>query len=199
MQHKTWIVGVALLMAFGCGTASAQTDGEWDVVVNGRSVHMNATHEWNEDNWGLGIEREFASERPWVKVALANAFTDSMGDLSYMAGGGIKRRFRTGFDDFYVDLGAVGFLMTRETVNRNQPFPGVLPAATFGFKRVALNVTYLPETVVDRVTSSRRHDPTMQGVFFLQLKLDARLFGPRTSPRPAFAALGSASDKQNLR
>jgi len=31
--------------------------------------------------------------------------------------------------------------------------------------------------VVDRVTNSKTYDPTMQGVFFLQLKLDASLFG----------------------
>jgi hypothetical protein len=110
-------------------------------------------------------------------VALANGFEDSMGNPSYMAGGGIKRRFYLRSDDFYVDLGGVAFLMTRENVNGNQPFPGVLPAATFGFKRVAVNVTYMPESIVDRVTSSKRHDPSLEGVFFLQLKLDASLFG----------------------
>jgi hypothetical protein len=191
MQHMTGIVGVVFLWASLVATAEAA--GPWDVILNGRSIHMNAAHEWNEDNWGLGIEREFASERRWVKVALANAFTDSMGDLSYMAGGGIKRRFRVRSDDFYVDLGAIGFLMTRETVNRNQPFPGVLPAATLGFRRVALNVTYLPESVVDRVTSSSRHDPTMEGVFFLQLKLDASLFGLRNAPRRALLARESSN------
>jgi hypothetical protein len=185
MQHMTGIVRVAFLWAsLAASTAAA---GPWDVVVNGRSIHLNAAHERNEDNWGVGIEREFASERRWVKVALANAFTDSMGDRSYMAGGGLKRRFHIHSDDFYVDVGAIAFLMTRETVNRNQPFPGVLPAASFGFRRVALNVTYLPESVVDRVTSSSRHDPSMEGVFFLQLKLDASLFGIRDTSRPPLA------------
>src|SRR6185295_184531 len=140
---------------------------------------MNATEHWNEDNLGLGMEREFArASSPWVKMALVNEFEDSMGDPSYMAGGGLKRRFRMGrTDNFYVDLGGVAFLMTRETVNGGRPFPGLLPAATFGFKRVAMNVTYLPESAVNRVTNSKKYDPTMQGVFFLQLKLDASLFG----------------------
>lgn len=194
MQHMTRIVGAALLAAW-CSSASAQRAGDWGVVINGRSVHLNAAHEWNEDNWGLGVEREFSTERRWVRVALANAFSDSMGDTSYMAGGGIKRRFRVGPNDFYVDVGAVGFLMTREAVNGNRPFPGVLPAATFGFKRVALNVTYMPEAVVDRVTSSSLHDPTMEGVFFLQLKLDASLFGMRTrNPRRSLLALDSQDE-----
>ncbi len=178
MLHTTrtvWLLGSALLLL--ANGATAQSTGTWDVVLNGRSVHMNAAHEWNEDNWGLGFEREFASTGPWVKVALANGFKDSMGNPSYMAGGGIKRRFHIRSDDFYVDLGGVAFVMTREDVNRNDPFPGVLPAATFGFKRVALNLTYMPETVVDRVTNSKRYDPSMEGVFFFQLKLNASLFG----------------------
>lgn len=171
------MVCVAVLLTAYCHGAAAQSAGVWNVVLNGRAVHMNAGHDWNEDNWGLGFEHEFASTGRWVKVALANGFQDSVGDSSYMAGGGIKRRFEIGSSDFFVDVGAIGFLMTRKTVNHNEPFPGVLPAATFGFKRVALNVTYLPESIVDRVTSSKKYDPSMKGVFFLQLKLDASLFG----------------------
>ncbi|HUQ52008.1 MAG TPA: hypothetical protein VM692_07285, partial [Gammaproteobacteria bacterium] len=110
---------------------------------------------------------------------------------SYMAGGGLKRRFWMGSQDFYVDLGGVAFLMTRQDVNHNQPFPGILPAATFGFKRVALNVTYMPEAAVDRVTNSKKYDPAMEGVFFLQLKLDASLFGLGRHNRPFFAEAGA--------
>ena len=177
MQHATWIVCIAAVFGFSSHNADAQSDSAWDVVLNGRSVHMNAGEQWNEDNWGLGIEREFKSTSPWVKIALANGFKDSLGNPSYMAGGGLKRRFFVHADDFYVDLGGIAFMMTRDGVNGNAPFPGVLPAATVGFKRVALNVTYLPEAIVDRVTNSRVHDPSMKGVLFLQLKLDASLFG----------------------
>ena len=177
MLHTTWTVCLASLLAAFCNTAAAQSNASWDVVLNGRAVHINAARKWNEDNWGLGFEHEFASSSPWVKVALANGFKDSMGNPSYMAGGGIKRRFTMRSQDFYVDLGGVAFVMTRENVNHNEPFPGVLPAATFGFKRVALNLTYMPEVVVERVTNSKKLDPTMEGVFFLQLKLDASLFG----------------------
>lgn len=192
MRHTTWMVCAAAALAAFCDNAAAQSTGSWDVVLNGRAVHLNAGQDWNEDNWGLGVEREFAATGRWVKVALANGFKDSMGDPSYMAGGGIKRRFNIGSNDFYVDLGAIGFLMTRKTVNHNEPFPGVLPAATFGFKRVALNVTYLPESIVDRVTSSKKHDPSMEGVFFLQLKLDASLFGLGRQRERQWLAQGSA-------
>jgi len=166
----------ALLMA---AVPSAFAQGDWGVVLNGRAVHMNAAREWNEENWGLGFEKEFDSSARWVKVALGNGFKDSLGEPSYMAGGGIKRRFRMPALDnqFYFDVGVIGFLMTRSDVNDNQPFPGLLPAVTFGARHVALNVTYLPDSVVDRVTRAHLTDPDMRGVLFLQLKLDARLFG----------------------
>ena len=188
MLHTTRIVWLlAATFLFVNGSATAQSSGAWDIVLNGRSVHMNAAYKWNEDNWGLGFEREFPTPSPWVKVALANGFKDSMGNQSYMAGGGIKRRFYLRSDDFYVDLGGVAFMMTREDVKHNQPFPGVLPAATFGFKGIALNLTYMPESVVDRVTNSKKYDPSMEGVFFLQFKLNASLFGVGRGDRQWFA------------
>jgi hypothetical protein len=77
-----------------------------------------------------------------------------------------------------VDLGLIAFLMTREGVNRNQPFPGVLPVVTIGHRRLALNATYLPDGVVDEVTQADRFDPSMRGVLFFQLKVDFGLFSP---------------------
>jgi hypothetical protein len=175
MNRDTWISVVAAVVALGT-TVSIQAQGDWDVVVNGRAVHVGAKKPWNEQNWGLGFEREFDSSGRWVKVALANGFKDSLEHPSYMAGGGIKRRFLFS-DDLYVDVGVVGFFMTRKDVDHNRPFPGALPAVTFGSKRVAVNVTYMPDIVVDRVTNVKLRDPDMDGVFFIQLKLDASLFG----------------------
>jgi hypothetical protein len=177
MPHRTWIVCIVGALASFGQNAAAQSNGDWDVVLNGRAVHMNAQNEWNEDNWGLGFEHEFPTDSRWIKLTLANAFKDSVGEPSYMAGGGLKRRFFVRSDDFYVDLGGVAFLMTREEVNGNKPFPGILPAATIGFRLIAVNLTYMPEAVADRVTNSKKHDPSMGGVFFVQLKLDASLFG----------------------
>lgn len=171
-----WLSAAALL-AGTLGSTNVLAQSNWDVVLNGRSVHVNAAHDWNEENWGLGIEHEFNGDGRWVKVALANGFKDSAGEPSYMAGGGLKRRFRLFSNHAYFDVGVIGFVMTRADVNHNQPFPGALPAVTFGLKRVAVNVTYLPEAAVDRVTDAQLVDPKMNGVFFIQLKLDASLFG----------------------
>jgi hypothetical protein len=68
-------------------------------------------------------------------------------------------------------------MMTREDVNNNQPFPGLLPAMTVGTRRIAVNFSYLPDSVVDRVTNAHLKDPQMNGVLFIQLKFDSSLFG----------------------
>ena len=189
MFSKHVIATSILLSAVLINTSRAQD--AWDIIVNGRSVHVDSAKEWNEENWGLGFEREFDTSSRWVKVALANGLKDSAGEASYFAGGGFKRRFRVP-SDYYVDLGVVGFMMTREDVNHGQPFPGVLPAVTVGRKRVALNVTYMPEFIYDRIMTGRLVDPTMNGVLFLQLKLDASLFGFGGKGRTLFADSASA-------
>ena len=118
MPHRTWIVCIVGALAAFCQNAAAQSNGSWDVVLNGRSVHMNATHEWNEDNWGLGFEHEFAYEQP--------AGSRSRSPMASKTAWAIRRTwpaaassaaFSMRSDDFYVDLGGVAFLMTREEVN----------------------------------------------------------------------------------
>lgn len=175
------VTGIVMAMAaFAAATLAGAEPREsaWNVVLNGRAVHIDASAEWNEKNWGLGIEKEFGSNTRWVKVALANGFKDSVGEPSYMAGGGLKRRFRSSADSAaaYVDVGAIAFLMTREDVNHSRPFPGLLPAVTIGARYVALNLTYLPQHAVNELTRADRRDPSMNGILFMQLKLDMRAF-----------------------
>ena len=165
------------MLALGlCGSAYA---GQWDVVLNGRSFHVDADKDWNESNWGLGVEHEFNPDSRWVKLALANGFVDSDENMSYMGGGGIKRRFRIplGQRGVHVDLGAVGFVMTRQDVSNNRPFPGILPAFTVGTRRFAVNLTYLPGRFAESVAGARSADPNLDGIVYLQFKFNANLFG----------------------
>lgn len=166
--------GLGLLLA-----ACAAQAQDWSVIVNGKAVHVNASKDWNEKNWGLGVEREFDTGSRWVKLAVANGFVDSADQMSYMAGGGLMRRFRWRSlgPSLHVDLGVVGFLMTRQDVDNNRPFPGALPAMTIGTRKVALNLTYLPGSFMEQATQVRRQDPTVSGVLFLQIKLDPSLLG----------------------
>jgi hypothetical protein len=178
MAHSRIIrlAGVGMLAIGLLGNVRA---GEWDIVLNGKAIHVDAGKDWNEDNWGLGFEHEFNPEGRWVKIALGNGFLDSEDEMSYMAGGGIKRRFRLpgNANRFHVDLGMIGFMMARQDVGNNTPFPGILPAFSVGNGDFALNMTYLPGQHAERIAHARTADPSLDGIFFLQLKFDARLFG----------------------
>jgi len=172
-------VWAAVLLGWTAMSRPVLADGDWGLVINGRSVHLNATKDWNEDNWGLGFEKELNSSRRWVTTAVGNAFKDSMGNPSYMAGASIKRRFRMPSSHFYFDAGLVGFLMTRHNIRNGEPFPGALPTMTFGARNFAVNVTYMPGSVVNDVTHAHLLDPAITGVFFIQLKLGLGHLGAR--------------------
>ena len=72
---------------------------------------------------------------------------------------------------------AIGFLMTRHDVNDNAPFLGVLPAFSVGTQQFAVNLTYLPGQFAERMTGARTADPNLDGILFIQFKINARLFG----------------------
>ena len=187
---RTLIIILTFTAALAVSPAQSVQAQDWSLVINGKSIHVNSSKDWNEQNWGLGLEREFHAQSRWVKTVVGNAFRDSQEEMSYMTGGGIKRRYRLDSlaPGLFFDVGVVAFLMTRQDVNDNQPFPGLLPAMSVGTRRVALNVTYLSERMMDSATNVTRVDPTVSGLVFLQLKLDPRLIGlpfgsGRSAPR----------------
>ena len=111
--------------------------------------------------------------------------------MSYMAGCGIKRRFRLpiGQRRVHADLGAIAFVMTRQDVGNNEPFPGILPAFSIGTRQFAVNMTYLPGQFAEKFARARTADPNLDGIFFVQFKLNSRLFGfGRNRASDSFAA-----------
>jgi hypothetical protein len=119
--------------------------------------------EYNEDNWGAGIQYDFKSyDRKWVPFMSASGFIDSFENPSYYMGVGIVRRIHIGhtIDSKHVDTGLIGFLMTRKDYKDGNPFFGMLPALSFGSRRFAVNMTYIPKV-----------DPKMVSLWFFQLKI----------------------------
>ena len=165
------------LLALLAPTAMA---GEWSAVLNGRSMHLGAAEDWNENNLGLGVEYQFASESRWKTILMANGFRDSTKSMSYMAGAGLHR---TLFDthrlgDFYVDFGVNAFVMTREDVNDNRPFPGVLPSLTIGNRYAGINIAYLPVQAVEKFYETRMADDSISGIVFVQFKVSVSQLFP---------------------
>ena len=147
--------------------------GKSHAIVNGKSYHFNSSYQWNENNYGFGLEHEFEQTSAWKKVVMANGFRDSTDNMSYMAGAGLHRRlYETDkLAGFYVYAGLNAFLMTREDTGGGDPFPGILPSVSVGNDKFGVNLTYLPRQAVEATTSSRLVDPTLSGILFMQFKV----------------------------
>jgi len=70
MKSSFWSVAVRARTTLLCAAwlallAPAPADArDWNVVLNGKAIHIGANRDWNEDNWGLGLEREFDTQSP---------------------------------------------------------------------------------------------------------------------------------------
>jgi hypothetical protein len=170
LQYTTRIA-LLVLLALPLSPALA---GDLSTVFNGKSYHVGATQDWNENNYGLGLEYTFKRESRWKPRVMANGFRDSNEDMSYMVGGGLHRNLYATdrMNGFYFDAGIDAFVMTRTDVNDNKPFPGALPSLTVGNRYVGVNLTYLPKVAVEKMYGSKMVDETMSGIVFLQFKLN---------------------------
>ena len=162
----------ALLLLLAVAAPSAMA-GSLSAVINGKSIHIDAAEDWNENNTGLGFEYQLRSSSRWKTQLMVNGFRDSNEEMSYMAGAGLHRTlFATErFNGFYLDAGINAFLMTRKDINGNRPFPGALPSLTFGNRYAGFNVTYLPTKAVESMTDSRMVDDETRGILFVQFKI----------------------------
>lgn len=171
-MNKSLVPLLAVLSLIVVPVTSASAGG-LSAVINGKSFHLGASEEWNEDNFGLGVEYQFATKSRWKKVVMANGFRDSEENMSYMAGAGLHRNLyeTTAFNGFYVDAGINAFVMTRKDVNDNRPFPGALPSLTIGNRSVGMNLTYMPKKAVEQLYDARMIDQSISGIVFLQVKV----------------------------
>lgn len=139
--------------------------GNLSFLINGKSLHMNPPKdvEYNENNWGAGVQYDFNSfGNGWIPFLAASGFLDSFENPSYYTGAGIVRRFHFGQtkDSKHFDAGIIGFLMTRQDYKSGDPFLGMLPALSYGNRRFAVNMTYIPKV-----------EPKMVALWFFQLKI----------------------------
>ena len=167
------VLGLILVALMLTAPSPRAVAGEFSAVLNGKSFHLGASEEWNEENYGLGVEYEFASKSRWKPKLMANAFRDSNEQMSYMAGGGLHRTLYSTerFKGLYIDAGINAFLMTRKDINDNRPFPGILPSLTIGNDHLGMNLTYLPKKAVEEIYDNQMADPSMSGIVFLQFKV----------------------------
>ena len=132
------------------------------LVLNGKSIHTQKKQgiNFNEKNFGAGFQYEMDGiSRHWKPFINAGGFNDSFNKPSYYVGGGVFHRFKP-LQNFNLDAGVTAFMMTREDVNDNNPYPAVLPMMSVGTNTAALNITYIPD--IDGVSDE---------LWFFQLKI----------------------------
>jgi hypothetical protein len=170
------LLSIAILLI---APATASASGI-SAVINGKSYHVNSSYNWNEENLGLGVEYAFASASRWQKVLMANGFRDSENKMSYMTGAGLHRRLleTDRLSGLYVDAGVNAFIMTRQDINDNKPFPGILPSLTIGNRYAGFNITYLPKKAIESYMNANMNDPSLSGILFVQFKVNLDRFLP---------------------
>ena len=163
----------ALVLLLTALPASSALAGDLSLVLNGRSYHVNSSYDWNENNTGVGLEYQFATQSKWKKSVMANGFLDSTETMSYMVGAGLQRRLLESerMGGFYFDAGLSAFVMTRDDVDDSKPFPGILPIVSFGNRYAGFNLTYLPKQAVEEMVNAEMVDPTISGIVFVQFKV----------------------------
>jgi hypothetical protein len=171
MSRFTYLCNL-LVLALSFAPTYDATAGTLSAVINGKSYHLGSAYDWNESNYGAGIEYQFNSASRWKTIVMANGFVDSTESMSYMAGAGLHRRLVEfeRYADFYIDAGLNAFLMTRDDYEDGRPFPGVLPSLSVGNRHVGINLTYLPKIAVEKFMSTRMADPSLSGILFVQFK-----------------------------
>jgi len=119
------------------------------LIVSGKSFHLNTETDFNEKNWGIGFEYDFEERDNWIPLITGLTFKDSLDKTSNYLGGGAKRRFllTDNRDGMHIDAGVFGFVMTRQDYKNNAPFVGALPFISVGNSSFAINVTYVPKIV----------------------------------------------------
>lgn len=129
-----------------------------NLIINGKAFHQENKN-YNEDNWGLGLEYNFKENKKWINFVNGGFFKDSNSNTSKYLGGGTKRRFllTDNIDGWHVDAGLTAFLMTRKDYKNNQPFFGALPFVSVGTDKFAINATYIPSV-----------SPKFVGLLFIQ-------------------------------
>ncbi|HNP35714.1 MAG TPA: hypothetical protein PKK10_07665 [Woeseiaceae bacterium] len=171
---------LSILFFLAFAPFSSPLAGQYNVILNGKSYHIDSRYNWNDDNVGAGIEYDFNPGNSWKKTIMANGFRDSNDAMSYMAGAGLHRKLlgTQTFSNLAIYAGLNAFVMTRKDVNDGRPFPGLLPSLIIGNEFAALNLTYLPRKAIESTTHSQIVDPTISGIVFMQLKIQLDVLLP---------------------
>lgn len=121
--------------------------GDYSVYLNGYAEHLKDPDwgKYNEFNDGFGLEYAMKDKGDDIfPFVYYSAFTDSLRNPSRVLGFGYRKEINFG-SEIFAELSAHAFAMYRMDVSPNWFF-SALPTIGIGYKKVSINMTYIPET-----------------------------------------------------
>lgn len=124
-------------------------DGHNELYLTGYAWHNRYTYTpaklatYNEWAWGGGLGKSIYDEHGDWHGLYAFAFLDSHKNIEPIAGYAFLKIARFG-ENTRLGAGVSVFLTARPDIYHNIPFPGVLPWASFNYKKATLAITYIP-------------------------------------------------------
>ena len=148
-KNFLFLFGLMAVCLIPSTSFAASDDGSYHLIINGRSFHFSESNNgqsFNENNLGSGFQYDFDNNGndQWVSYVNGSVFNDSLNNASYYIGAGKARRFPLR-EGWRIDVGYLAFVMARKDFNEYSPFPGILPIASLGTRRLAVNMTYIPQ------------------------------------------------------
>ena len=135
------------------GVRSKLTDiwqtGSSDILVPLHTHHLRSAYDsskidsYQENPYGLGYGRSKLDGDGDLQGVYAMTFQDSDHKPSYMAGYMFQKFWRPAAD-WRVGGGFTAFVMARSDTWHYTPFPAALPFGSIGYKRLAIEATYVP-------------------------------------------------------
>jgi len=141
--------GASLLQRAWKPVAETYEQGQNELYLPFRTYHLRSAYprekidSYQEHPPGLGFGRGRYDEKGNYEGVYAMGFQDSHFKPQWMAGYVWRAIWRPA-EDMRLGLGWTAFVMAREDIGHYTPFPGILPTASIGYKKLSLETTYVP-------------------------------------------------------
>lgn len=125
------------------------TKGQNELYISGYAWHNRYTYtrekinRYNEAAWGGGLGKGLFDEKGNWHGLYAIAFLDSHRNIEPAAGYAYLK-VATINKDIKAGIGYSVLVTSREDINHNIPFPGILPWASIFIQNVSIAATYIP-------------------------------------------------------
>lgn len=161
------LAGAGLLLAVGVQAQAAADDAGWwtrardtvehvyrdgsnDLYLSGYAYHGRGTYtaqridELNEKIWGAGFGKTLRDGGGNEELLYAMGTEDSHRQLELLAGYAYQWMWPLGNSGLEAGAGYTVLMISRADYFDRFPFPALLPVASFGTRRVKLEVSYVP-------------------------------------------------------